>query len=267
VTIELAGVPPSDGPDLRERISIPVDRDRAPEATTRVATTLARQGDLGLEFVIAAGLRRPDRLDAQLRERCAAATAAGAPRATWRVVDPASGGVDAYVTWSGSCLQCIGHAHAPLLTWERPGGVPLLIVGPACRPNPTGYRHFVVGLDGASGRGSHVAGVAAGLARRLGAELVFIEVFAPRSPRGDVPECAHLHHVVGHLDADRRMFDTVHDRRPADGIVRFVGADDQAIIVVGTGGRHRRRRGVPGALIRRARCPVLVVPPGATPLR
>lgn len=267
MTIELAAVPPHGGQDVRERISIPVDRDRAPDATARVAAVLARQGDLGLEFVAASGARRGDRFEARLRQRCAAATEAGAPRATWQLVDPASGGVDAYITWSGSCLQCVGRAPASVHASKRAGGVPLLVVGPACRPSLAGYRHFVVGLDGASGHGSHVAGVAAGLARRLGAELVFIEVFAPRSPQGDVPECAHLHHVVGHLDADRQMFDTVHDRRPAQGIVRFVGADDQAIIVVGTGGRHHRRRGVPGALIRRARCPVLVVPPGATPLR
>jgi hypothetical protein len=252
--------------DGRHRITIPVDADRTPAASTRVAATVARQCSLPLEFVATAGPRRNDHLEARLRTRCAHATEAGAPTATWRLLDSAAGGVDGYLNWSGSCLRCVGRAHVPGPSMARHSAVPLLVVGPGCRPPAAGYRQVVVGVDGASSHSTQVAAVATALARRLGADVVLIEVFVPNTAFGDVPECAHLHRVAHDVGLPRAMFETLHDRHPADGILRFVGHDDETIIAVGSCARQRRR-GVPGALVRRARCPVLVVPPSAVPLR
>ena len=230
------------------------------------AVAFARQGGFGIEFVGAGGGRG---IEAAVRERCDAAAAIGAPRASWKVVDGGPAAIGPYITWSGASVCCVGtsaHRHASSSAALGTCAVPLLVVGPSCRPSDgDGYRRVVVGLDSGSGQSEHVAAAAADLADRLAAELTLIEVVAPGRSELDVPASAHLYWVASGLEHPPRLFDTVAARRAAPGLARFLDAG--TVVVVGAPGHHRWvLGGVAGRLVQRAPCPVLVVP-AATPRR
>ena len=195
------------------------------------------------------------------------AVASGAPRSTWTVLDGGPGAIGPYVTWSGASICCLGtsaHRHASSAATAGACAVPLLVVGPAWRPSDEGYRHLVVGLDSASGQSEHVAATASALAERLDADVTLIEVIAPGRTAVDVPPSAHLFWVAHGLEHPPRLFDTVAARRAAPGLTRFL--DPGTVVVVGAPGHHRWvLGGVAGRLVRRAPCPVLVVPPARVP--
>jgi nucleotide-binding universal stress UspA family protein len=136
-----------------------------------------------------------------------------------------------------------------------------VVSGPRARPGQLDLRRVVAGVDGSPG-GDHAVDVAAGLARRTGADLLLVEVFPPGPHTFDVPESAHVRRVAGRLHAPG--FDTLHDRHPAHGILRFVGTGEQTIIAVGMSAARRwRAHGrVSAAVVRHAPCPVLIVPDG-----
>jgi nucleotide-binding universal stress UspA family protein len=250
---------------VAERIAVPVPADRRPAATTRCAVTLARQAGFGIEFVGAAGRRRTS--IGELHGRCAAAAAIGAPRTSWEVVVGGPAAIGPYITWSGAVLGCVGtdaHRHPSSAAAMEGCGIPLLVVGPAWRPSDDGYRRLVVGLDSASGQSEHVAASAAAIADRLAAELTLVEVVDPGPAVVDVPASAHLFWVASSLPHPPRLFDTVAARRPAPGLARFLDAG--TVVVVGAPGHHRWvLGGVAGRLVRRAPCPVLVVPVTTAP--
>jgi nucleotide-binding universal stress UspA family protein len=250
----------------RRRIAIPVPADRTPIATTRCAVAIARQGGFSVEFVGAAGGRGAS-IEQTVRQRCAAAIAVGAPRVSWQVVDGGPAAIGPYITWSGASLCCVGtvaHRHASTAAAAGAGAVPLLVVGPCCRPSDSGYRHLVVGLDSGSDQSEHVAATAVALAARMAAEVTLIEVVAPGRTVLDVPPSAHLYWVASGLDRPPRLFDTVAARRAAPGLARFL--DPGTVVVVGAPGHHRSvLGGVAGRLVRRAPCPVLVVPAATAP--
>jgi hypothetical protein len=231
-----------------ERITIPVVRDRRPKATTRCAVRLARRSRADIEYVAAATPALRDRVVAGLRRRCDEATSSGAPHATWQLLD--TDDLDSYLSWSGAWCQC-------LATNARPSGaaIPVLVVGHRCRPAAGDFSTVVAGVGSSPGRAEHVATVAASLADRIGAELVLIEVIRPCPTTIDVPASAHVSRVAAALPRPRRWFDTVQAGRPADGLLRLL--DSTTIVVVGAG---RSGSGVAGRLVRRAPCPVLVVP-------
>lgn len=252
------------------RVTVPVDEDRTPEATLAVAATLARQGGIGVEFVTTAGRRRADPA-AELRARCRAAIGAGAPHASWTVLDRAAGGVTWYSTWSGSTVLCSGvRRHGPhagaLMPALHGGGLPVVVVGPRLGPCPSTFGRLIVALDG-SPNGVVIATAAADVGQQLGLDIVFAEVVPCAGVGGDVHESAYLHGIVRAVHCPGSSFDILHGRRPADGIVDFAGHEGRAIIAVGVPAtaRHGRMTGghVARAVVRHAECPVLVIPTGA----
>jgi hypothetical protein len=242
----------------RARIAVPVDDDRRPEATTTVAVALSRQSGLGIEFVGAVDdVHRPQR-EAELLARCDAAIAAGAPSVGWRAVDGGREDVASYFTWSGARLCCVGLAghrhHQPVD--HAIGAVPLLAVGAGWRPSTEPMRRVLVGLGGGWPRLEELAVAASSLAALLDVELAMIEVAEPDRPALDVPVSAHLRWVSDDLPRPVGWFDTVVARRTDVGLARYL--DPWTVMVVGDASRQP---GLAGRLLRKAPCPVVVVPP------
>jgi hypothetical protein len=239
------------------RLAVPVDEDRRPEASTTIAVALSAQSGLGIEFVAAAGAAEPARREAELASRCASATAAGAARVAWRVVAGGREEVASYVTWSGARLCCVamsGHRHHPTLD-HAIGAVPLLVVGPGWRLSMEPMRRVLVGLGGEWLGSEDLAAVASALAALLDVELAMIEVAEPGRPALDVPVSAHLRWVSDDLPRPVGWFDTVVARRTDVGLARYL--DPSTLVVVGDAARQP---GVAGRLLRKAPCPVVIVP-------
>jgi nucleotide-binding universal stress UspA family protein len=250
----------------RARIAVPVLADRCAAATTAVAVSFARQAGTGIEFVTGSDDAHRARREAVVRARCAGAAAAGAERVAACVVPGGADEVGSYITWSGASLCCVGAS-----THRHPGGLaacalPVLVVGPSCRTSAAPFRRVVVGLGGSSRRSEALAAAASSLAARLDAELRMIDVVEPGRPALDVPASAHLHWVADAMPRPMPWFDTVVAERAESGLARFLGPS--SIAVVGTPRHHRHLLGgVAGRLVRRAPCPVLVVPAPREPAR
>ncbi len=243
----------------RSRLAVPVDDDRRPEAATAIAVALSRQTGLGIEFVAAAGhdgAHQAER-EVELSARCAAAAAAGAPRVASRVVAGGREEVAAYLTWSGAQLCCVGfagHRHHQSVD-HTIGAVPLLSVGSGWRPSSEPMRRVLVGLGGGWPRLEELAVAASSLAALLDVELAMIEVAEPDRPALDVPVSAHLRWVSDDLPRPVGWFDTVVARRTDVGLARYL--DPWTVMVVGDAARQP---GLAGRLLRKAPCPVVVVP-------
>jgi hypothetical protein len=244
----------------RARLAVPVDDDRRPEASTTIAVALSHQSGLAIEFVAAAADAERARRDAELEARCAAARAAGATRVSWRVVAGGRGDVASYLTWSGARLCCIGlagHRHHPSVD-HAVGAVPLLVVGTGWRPSTEPMRRVLVGLGGGWPSLEELAIAASSLAALLDVELAMIEVAEPDRPALDVPVSAHLRWVSDDLPRPVGWFDTVVARRTDLGLARYL--DPWTVLVVGD---SSRQPGLAGRLLRKAPCPVVIVPPSA----
>ena len=235
---------------VAERIAIPVLRDRRPKATTRCAVRLARRSGADIEFVAAATPAVRERAVAALRRRCDEATSSGAPHATWRLVDVDE--LESYLSWSGAWCQCVGTSAR-----MSRAAIPVLVVGRQCASSAGDFSTVVAGVDSSPGRAEHIAAVAASLADRIDAALTLIEVVGPGPSSVDVPPSAHVSRVAAAMSPPSRLFDTVQAGRPADGLLRLL--DAATIVVVGAG---RSGGSVAARLVRRAPCPVLVVPDG-----
>jgi hypothetical protein len=241
----------------RARIAVPVDDDRRPDAATTVAVALSRQSGLGIEFVAADDGHRPER-EAELLARCDAAIAAGAPSVGWRAVAGGREDVASYLTWSGARLCCVGiggHRHHPPVD-HTIGAVPLLAVGAGWRLSTEPMRRVLVGLGGGWPRLEELAVAGSSLAALLDVELAMIEVAEPDRPALDVPVSAHLRWVSDDLPRPVGWFDTIVARRADIGLARYL--DPWTVMVVGD---VSRQPGLAGRLLRKAPCPVVVVPP------
>jgi hypothetical protein len=240
----------------RARLAVPVDADRRPETTTIIAVTLAGQTGLGIEFVAAADDGHRMRREAELEARGAAAVAAGAARVGWRVVAGGRDEVASYVTWSGARLCCVaGDRHHPAVD-HTVGAVPLLVVGTGWRPSTEPMRRVLVGLGGGWPSLEELAVAASSLAALLDVELAMIEVAEPDRPALDVPVSAHLRWVSDDLPRPVGWFDTVVARRTDLGLARYL--DPWTVVVVGD---TSRQPGLAARLLRKAPCPVVIVPP------
>src|SRR6187397_2860 len=71
------------GMAARARVVVPVDLDRSPRTTVMLAAVIARQADAEVEFVAQADAADHD----VLTRLCATAVAAGAPRATFALLE------------------------------------------------------------------------------------------------------------------------------------------------------------------------------------
>jgi nucleotide-binding universal stress UspA family protein len=259
------------------RVTVPIDVDRDLTTTVPLAAAIARQGHSDVEFVAVRRAPTARPLEAGLRACCEWALGAGAPGATWSILDGSVDAVGPYATWSGSALLCIStgrHHHGfgrAAQALVRHAAIPILVGGPHGVVSPHGYRRLVVGLDGARPHAGVVA-AAIGFALRLDVELVFTQVLRPMQPgldggsygallRGDVQESAYLHRVAAGAGCPRTSFDTLHAGQPAAGIVRFVGRDEMTITMLGAPAEGHRRCGrVVGSVVRRSAGPVLLFP-------
>ncbi len=219
-------------------------RHAATAAAVVLAAGIARWGGYTVELVAGPGSADT------CRHFEATARAAGAPTVTAIRLDGDDDDLAAYAVWSGASLWCAGRRRRAQLP-----RVPALLAGPRCTLRRFNPRRVVVGV-GSDPTAGRVATVAAALAERAGAELVLVEVFDPATSSDEVPECAHLRRVARALQPPAREFETLHDRHPAAGIVRFV--DEATVVAVGASA-GRGHRLVP-SLVRWACCPVLVVP-------
>jgi nucleotide-binding universal stress UspA family protein len=268
------------------RVTVPVNADRIRATTIPFAAAIARQGDSEVEFVAAGvpDLRTQSLIELRLRDCCVSALAAGAPAASWSILDAGLEAVSAYATWSGTGLLCVstgrhqrglGPAGWTLL---RQSGVPLLVWGRRTEPNRQRYRRLVVGVDGTRPCASLVA-AAGNLASRLGLELLITQVIPPLTVppvtapssmvHGDVHETAFLHRIVETTGCPGSSYDMLHATGVAQGLLRFVGHDPSTILVVGgpSGREHRllRPQGhVAREILRRSVGPVMLVPEAAS---
>jgi nucleotide-binding universal stress UspA family protein len=146
---------------------------------------------------------------------------------------------------------------------------------------------IVCGVDGS--RDSHVAlDVAARLARRLDLRLVVAHVaepsFVPYAASAPFGGMAGRYAVVEEMEAQEEAATALLERvvsdanlpdaelrtvvgMPAEGLADLADEEDAELIVVGSRGRGAFKAAflgsVSNALVGVARCPVLVVPPGA----
>ena len=96
----------------------------------------------------------------------------------------------------------------------RSSPVPVLIAGPAVRGAGESVRRVVACVDG-SGLAERTLPVASGLARRLGAELVLVQVVPSRGPaQGGRAERAYLRRLADRLPYPARS-EVIHGDPPA----------------------------------------------------
>jgi nucleotide-binding universal stress UspA family protein len=166
----------------------------------------------------------------------------------------------------GRSAAFLGNVATDLIV-EHAG--PVVVVGPAAtRPKRSLRGELVVAVDG-SNVDEAVLGVAADWAPRLGQRpwvVTVVDRVAP--PAVDVPGNAsprdlarRLATVTGHPAES----DTLQGRRPAAAIVEFAESIDASLILLGTHERTGLARlavgSVAAAVVRHARCPVVLADP------
>ena len=108
--------------------------------------------------------------------------------------------------------------------------------------------------------------MASGLARRLGAELVLVQVVPSVGRRGEGGPNAYLRRLADRLPYPARS-EVIHGDPPATAIARYADQAEGTLLIMGTHGRGGLRNAVLGSVARdvarTAACPVLVVPAGA----
>jgi nucleotide-binding universal stress UspA family protein len=121
---------------------------------------------------------------------------------------------------------------------------------------------LVVGLDG-SPASERALPVAIGLAQRLAAGLVLLRVVPDRRVAlAEMPELTYLHHLAEQITDPVPLLDVVAGRDTATAIARYAGNRGDIVVL----GSHRHgatrdlRGGVAAGVVRRAGCPVLVMP-------
>ena len=216
-------------------ILVPVDPAAGPTPAVPLAAALARQTGLGVEIVAVPPVGLPVRPD--LAARVQEGQAAGATRVHARTLAPTRGVARAIVDRARGpdvrlvCLatrdrspvvQLLGGSVSGSVVRSSP--VPVLIAGPAVRGAGESVRRVVACVDG-SGLAERTLPVASGLARRLGAELVLVQVVPSRGPaQGGRAERAYLRRLADRLPYPARS-EVIHGDPPATAIARYA---DQA---------------------------------------
>lgn len=245
-------------------LRVPVDPEgdeRGAAELLAAAVAVVADGTIQLE---AAPTR--DRAEVlRLVDRCQVLRDLGAPSVGWRQLGP--GRVPDAILDGGRApgtilCMALGSRHAPgsmlfsSVTDEvlRRSPVTVLVAGPHLTP-PTGrFEQVVVAADGSEVAARAVA-AATELAARLGAPVRTVRVVAPATE--------HPRPSTTPTDEGPGAVELVAAADPAGAILRAVGADP-SILVIGAHKRGGPRRFALGSvaldLVRRARCPVLVVP-------
>lgn len=258
-------------------VMVPVDPKQPDSPAVAVAVAVADQASLDVELV-AAVTPGFDELDVRRSLRARSRELGDGVPTRWRSlgrVDPAEGLLERAAD-GGATVVCLDtHARGAAAEMAfgsiseavvRCSAVPVLACGPHLVPAPR-YTRLLVGLDG-SAQSEHALSTAVWMARLLGAEIALAEVLPPDlAMPSDVRETAYLTRIVHDSPVEIRDYDTAHDRHPARALAAAADERPGTILVVGTQGRSGLRRLRLGSValdaVRRARCPVLVVPPTA----
>lgn len=261
---------------LSGTIVVPVDPSRTPSAAPDVAGALARQAGMAVRIVAFPPPGLPEAsVSAYLRREASHLATAEVPGVSSHVLDgdDAASAIVADAGDDPADLVCMAtHSRRALGEFilgsvsesvVRSSRVPVLLVGPHAEPADQPVARVIVALDG-SYSGELALEAARPIAARLAADLILVEVVDEPMPSLDVDEAAYLHRVAASVGGDVE-YDTLHGPDPAEAIVRSA-SDAGSLIVVGTGARTGLRRFVKGSValdvVRKATCPVLVVPPG-----
>jgi len=253
-------------------ITVPVDPVVGPGVNELMAVSIARAAAVDLELVVMARSQVPD-LAASMEARCRSLAEAGAPAVRWRELPPgriAEAIVD-YAEGPGPMVLCMAlasrHATTSMLVSSvteevlRRSTVPVLVAGPHLGELPDRYDQVVVASEGSQGaRGALAAGTA--LASLVGAEIRVVRVDHPVPP----PSAPDPHRSGRPADRGRAP-EVISSPDPAGAILDAVAGRLRTILAMGChklGGQLRFALGpVTLDVVRRARCPVLVVPPAA----
>ena len=166
----------------------------------------------------------------------------------------------------GRSAAFLGNVATDLIV-EHAG--PVVVVGPAAtRPKPSLRGELVVAVDGSS-VDEAVLGVAADWAPLLGQRPWVVTVVDGVAPLAvDVPGNAsprELAHRLATATGHPVESDTLRARRPAPAIVEFADSIDASLILLGTHERTGLARlavgSVAAAVVRHARCPVVLADP------
>ncbi len=271
--------PKEDAPRRRPwgQVTVAIDPSVDNRTTVDVATALARQTDMGVALVSAPS----DGLDASvveavLRKEARAVTDGGAPDCSWHLLpagDIPRAVLDVADSGDTTMLCMSSHARGPLAEMAlgsisedvlRHSRVPVLLIGPHVKPSPDPYSHLLVAVDG-SDVADMAVDVAAGLAPRMGADLVLVSVVDPDLELPpDVEESIVVNRTAMRLPASWTSTDVIHDKRPSRGIMSAAAQMPNALVVMGTHGRSGVQRLAVGSValevVRGATAPVLVVP-------
>ena len=148
-------------------------------------------------------------------------------------------------------VQLLGGAAGGSVVRSSP--VPVLIAGPAVQGAGESVRRVVACVDG-SGLAEQTLPVASGLARRLGAELVLVQVVPSRGPaQGGRAERAYLRRLADRLPYPARS-EVIHGDPPATAIARYADQAEGTLLIMGTHGRGGLRNAVLGSVARDSPC-------------
>jgi nucleotide-binding universal stress UspA family protein len=269
---------PAPAPAVAGIITVPIDPTRPPTLAVPIAAALARQAGMGVEIVAA-----PPRWVAtpSLAAPVQEALAAGAPRVHGELLartDPAAAIVDHVGRGDRELVSMATRGRSPVgqvvlgsvsAAVVRRSPVPVLLVGPEVRAVGGRLKRLVACLDG-SPVAERALPIAGGLAQRLSAELVLIQVVTSEPVAGSEPsELSYLHDAADRLSGPPTLFEVLPDRHPVGAIAGYGGDRSDTIIVMATHGRSGLGSVVMGSVAlgvtHEARCPVLLVPPRATP--
>jgi nucleotide-binding universal stress UspA family protein len=264
--------------DDRGRILVPVSPEREAELALGVVGALTRSMPVHVELVaVERGGRGPEEIDELLRRSAeqlpvdadVSTRDLGRGEPTRMLVEELRADPPDLVAMATRALGPVGEWILGSVADEvvRWSPAPVLLVGPGVVSVPDRYVRVLAAVDG-SDLAAAAAGVGARLAARIGARLDLVEVLdaSDPPPPPDVLETAYLGRLAASLDPRPRDYDVLHDDDPAEAIAGSLQGDD-TIVVLGTHGRGGLERILMGsvafALVRDARCPVLVVPPRA----
>lgn len=254
-------------------ITVPFDPARPGTAAMRVAVSLAAAAGFAVEAVAAPAPGVP------VTERYLAARQRDLRQSNVPTVapcelagDPAGAIVD-HAAEGRTSLLCMATRARSHLADRLLGGVtaavlrhspvPVVLVGPGVVHPGTPIRRVVVGLDGSS-LAQRAAEAAAALADLVGVGVELVGVEGPRADAADHATEAVLRRTAESLSPPARSYEVVVDDDPARALADHTGLAGDSLLVVGTHGRTGLDRLVLGSvahdLVRRARCPVMVVP-------
>jgi nucleotide-binding universal stress UspA family protein len=260
----------------RGTVTVPLDPDRElATVTLDTAVALARQAHLALELVAVPHPETRTTTTAFLRAAARRLESRGLASERWQMLPdgPPAQTILTHLSQLTPDLVCMAtrssRAAGELLFGSvssevvRHSPVPVVLVGPHVPAAPEVVERIVVCLDG-SDLAEHMLAVTDAVATRLGAELFLVQVIDPDVATGDVNETAYLHRRADRVSSKVAGYDTLHHKHAADGILAHLSDTATSLVAMGTHGRTPARHLVAGSVasevVRRAACPVLVVP-------